>query len=119
MKRFTVTSDGVSYITVKDTKEEAQFVAERLNDEYYQHKVWNVEEVEFEDEPVQGKVEFDEYGRAWCDEGAFFLYIGKTAVSDDFTKDKKIEGCEVVDYFNGGGCLLARYNRTMGYGETF
>ena len=119
MKRFVITADGVGYIALRDTREEAQTVADRLNEEYYRHNVWNVEEVEDDGMPVQEKVDFDEYGRAWCSEDVFFAHIAKTAESDDYTKEGEIEGDEVVSYFNGGGCLLARYNRTIGYGETF
>ena len=119
MKRFTVTADGVHYLAIRDTKEEAQKVADRLNDEYYRHNTWNVQEVEDDGSTVEEIVRFDEYGRAWCSEDSFFAYIEKTAESDDYTREGEIEGDEVVSYFNAGGCLLARYNRTIGYGETF
>lgn len=118
MKRYTITADGVTFIAVRDTQEEAQTVADRLNEEYYRNSVWNVEEVEFDEEPRE-KVDFDDYGRAWCSEDVFFDYIEKTAESGDYTKEGQIEEDEIVSYFNAGGCLLARYNRTIGYGETF
>lgn len=48
-KKYIVTADHVSYVAIYDTKAEADAKAEALNDEYYQHKVWNVEEVIDED----------------------------------------------------------------------
>lgn len=44
-KKYIVTADGVSFVASYDTREEAQAKADELNDDYYQHKVWNVEEV--------------------------------------------------------------------------
>lgn len=46
VKKYIVTADNVSYHSIYDTKAEADAKAEQLNDEYYQHKIWNVEEVE-------------------------------------------------------------------------
>ena len=43
---FIVTSDGVDYIAECETEEEAEEKAEALNDEYYQRKIWGVQEVE-------------------------------------------------------------------------
>ena len=48
-KKYIVTADHVSYVAIYDTKAEADAKAETLNDEYYQHKVWNVEEITDED----------------------------------------------------------------------
>lgn len=119
MKRFIVTWDGVHYKVIRDTKEEAQIVADRLNAEYYEHRVWNVEETEDDGTTPVERVSFDEYGRAWVSEDAFFAYLNRTVYDDDYTKEGEVEGDEVISYFNGGGCLLARYNRTIGYGMTF
>ena len=119
MKSYIITSNGVSYITVRETREEAQIVADRLNEEYYRNSIWNVEEVESDGMQESKTVSFDDYNRAWVSEDVFFDYIVKTAEGDDYTREGEIDGDEVVSYFNCGGCLLARYNRTIGYGETF
>lgn len=44
---FIVISSGSSYYKeIYKTKEEADARAEELNEDYYQHKVWNVEKIE-------------------------------------------------------------------------
>lgn len=53
-KVYIVTANGVTFKDCYKTREEAQKRADELNDEYYMHKVWNVEEVidEVTEEPA-------------------------------------------------------------------
>jgi len=71
---------------------------------------------------------FDNRGRAYVSEQEFMDYLSKSAYHDDYTQesreecqvnDKDWKMCECLLYFNGGGCLLARYNRDFSYGELF
>ena len=48
-KKYIVTSNGVTYNIWFNTREEAQARADKLNEDYYMRKVWNVEEVIDED----------------------------------------------------------------------
>ena|GEM_PF-1106479 len=46
---YIITSNGVEFIDSYKTREEAQAKADELNANYYQHRNWNVEEVELEE----------------------------------------------------------------------
>ena len=70
--------------------------------------------------------DFNDRGQAHVSEQEFMDYLAKTARRDDYTKrvfsecqvtDRYWVMCECINYYNGGGCLLARYNLDFNYGE--
>ena len=62
-----------------------------------------------------GFLDFDSRGRANVSEERFMEYLGQTARSDDYTRERD----DVVYYFNGGGSKLAEYHRRGRYGVIF
>ena len=70
--------------------------------------------------------DFNDRGQAHVSEQEFMDYLARTAQRDDYIKvmqrecqvgDKDWRLCECLLYYNGGGCLLALYNRDYNYGE--
>jgi hypothetical protein len=59
--------------------------------------------------------DFDEYGKAHVPEEEFMAYLEKTEEPDDYVRVVN----DKVLYYNGGGCLLAEYDRNEGWGRTY
>ena len=87
-KKYIVIAYGsTSYISIHDTKEEADAKAEQLNSEYYQHKVWNVEEVAVEDEDTDEVVEDEEPKRYMlvCSDMELLKCVAKALINNDIS----------------------------------
>ena len=60
-------------------------------------------------------LDFNDRGQANVSFGEFDNYINERIEQGDYTEEK--DG--TTYYFNGGGCLLAKYDNNEGYGITY
>ena len=60
-------------------------------------------------------LEFNDRGQAFVSFGEFNNYMNERLEKGDYTEEK--DG--ITYYYNGCGCLLAKYDNNEGYGITY